>query len=64
MYIYLRKSKKRKGKINFVGILLAAEETSRIWIPADPEHDSLYGSEDPYPYQDVTDPVHCLGNTF
>jgi hypothetical protein len=51
-------SNKRKNlekKTYFVGILKSTNEKS--WIPI---RDPLYGSKDPDPYQNVTDPEHWL----
>jgi hypothetical protein len=42
----------------FVCIMKATDEKSRIWIRS-----PVYGSKDPNPYKNVTDPEHCLAVT-
>jgi hypothetical protein len=62
MYLQKVKSKTNK-KINliFVGILEVTDEKSRdrSWIRSRIRK-KVYGSKDPDPYQNVTDPEYCL----
>jgi hypothetical protein len=48
-------SKKTGKKLFFVCILKAPDENSRIQI-----RNPVYGSKDPNPSQNVTDPEHCM----
>ncbi len=55
---YSKKQKNLKKRI-FVSILKVTDEKTRIRI-----RNQVYGSKDPDPYQNATDPEHCIIRIF
>jgi hypothetical protein len=57
MYLKKVKSKKMDKKVFYVDVLKVTDERAGSGAGSDSKR---YGSADPDPYQNVTDPEHCI----